>query len=746
MNKISLSLKITSAFATVSVLTVVSLFVIFSNLFEEYMLRTENEKVILIAETIEPMVAMNNYLGLHDEVISLVNQIASRKNVLGGVLIINESTLWEKKYDETKGHFHINYPVKDPVTQNVIGQLIVSYSKDSFNKAVSEMRHQVLNYLAMLSGIFLAFAFVISYLLKPLSLIANKVKDYQLGDRIEFDQIRMEPETEAISDAFDLMVDNIREYTVLLEQYKISVDESSIVSKMDEYGNITYVNDEFIRVCGYDREDVLGSKCGGFRDTSVEHDMYEEAWEALREKQIWKGVVKNISKAGIAYYVKTTIVPLLDENGELLEFISIQHDITEVVEQREIIQRQITDETTGLPNRIKLQEDAQGLDNLFFAMVSMDNYDVVKNYYGYDSALQTLRVLADRLVELLKPQGVTVYKLASGEFALLSSLHMELDWFKQVCRFVIEKIESTQMQVGDNGIDFNLTIGCTSSCDNYLSQAGLALRYAVEHRMPIVYFEDQDNLISQYENNITWTRKLKEALAEDRITLFAQPIVNGNSLQGGKYECLLRLIDEDGKYVSPYFFLDVAKKTKLYHYITSKVIDISFDVFSKLPESEFSINLSAEDILHKETVSYLESMISKYDIGNRLILEIVESEGIDSFQEVVDFIVKMKGYGCKIAIDDFGTGYSNFSYLMKLEVDYIKIDGSLIKDIDHNKHSQVICFTILNFCKTLNMTTVAEFVHNDEVLNKVQDMGFDYLQGFYLGEPRPIHDLLELDK
>ena len=103
----------------------------------------------------------------------------------------------------------------------------------------------------------------------------------------------------------------------------------------------------------------------------------------------------------------------------------------------------------------------------------------------------------------------------------------------------------------------------------------------------------------------------------------------------------------------------------------------------------------------------------------------------------------MKALGCKISIDDFGTGYSNFSYLMQLKVDYIKIDGSLIKDIDHNVNSQIICSTILNFADALDMLTVAEFVHSEDVLNRVKNMGFDYLQGYHLGEPAPIHSLLD---
>ncbi len=742
MKKPSLSIKITAVFVFISFLTVASLYVIFSSLFEEYMLRTETEKVTLIAETIEPSVAMNSYLGLIEEIDILAKQVSSRKNVLGGTFVINDKILWEKSYIGNLSHFHIQYPIKDPVTADKIGIIDISYSKEEFDRTVADMRYKVFMYLAAMSILFLIFALLVQYLLNPLSLIAQKVKLYKLGDTLDFSSIRMEPETQAISDAFGLMVSNIREYTVLLEQYKLSVDESSIVSKMTPDGLTTYVNDEFVRVCGYRREELLNTTCYSLSGSAADKSVYDEIWKILQDKRIWKGVLKNITKSGQDYYVKTTIVPLLDEHGELLEFISIQQDITQIVEQQEQIQRQITDNVTGLPNRIKLSEDTAAMESILFAIISLDNYDIIKNYYSNETSLLTLKNLAKILTELLEPQNISVYKLVGGEFALLATKRIDIDWFKQICRFIIEKIEDHSLDINNNFIDLNVSIGFTSCKEKYLSHAGLALRHATENRKELIYYEDQENLIAQYENNISWTTKIKSALSEDRIILYAQPLVDARTMQITKYECLVRLLDEEGNIISPFYFLDVAKKTKLYHSITRQVITTAFEVFKQVPDMEFSINLSAEDILHKDTVNYLESIIVETGIGSRVVLEIVETEGIESFKQVTEFIYKMKALGCKIAIDDFGTGYSNFSYLMQLNVDHIKVDGSLIKDIDHNPNSQIICSTILNFSSALEISSVAEFVHSKAVLDHVKKLGFDYLQGYYLGEPEPIENLL----
>jgi EAL domain-containing protein (putative c-di-GMP-specific phosphodiesterase class I) len=124
-----------------------------------------------------------------------------------------------------------------------------------------------------------------------------------------------------------------------------------------------------------------------------------------------------------------------------------------------------------------------------------------------------------------------------------------------------------------------------------------------------------------------------------------------------------------------------------------------------------------------------------------VVFELIESEGIENFEQVSDFINEVKQYGAKISIDDFGTGYSNFEYLMKLKVDYIKIDASMIKDIDTNKKSQLVTQTILDFAKKMGIETIAEYIHSQNVYNAVKKIGIDYSQGYFFGEPQKLDDL-----
>ena len=152
-----------------------------------------------------------------------------------------------------------------------------------------------------------------------------------------------------------------------------------------------------------------------------------------------------------------------------------------------------------------------------------------------------------------------------------------------------------------------------------------------------------------------------------------------------------------------------------------------------------SINITKEDIVNQETTNYLIELLQQYPtLKERITLELVESEGIENSIEVRNFLQTARAHGCLLAIDDFGAGYSNFEYLSRLNVDFIKIDGSLIKNMDTDANAYATVKTITHFAKNLGILVVAEFVHKKEILEKVQELGIHYAQGFYLHEPSPI--------
>ena len=220
------------------------------------------------------------------------------------------------------------------------------------------------------------------------------------------------------------------------------------------------------------------------------------------------------------------------------------------------------------------------------------------------------------------------------------------------------------------------------------------------------------------------------------IVPYFQPIIDNKTNAIVKFEALSRLVDENGVIHSPYNFIPIAKTIKVYDKITMAIIDKSFEMFEKHP-FDFSINLSVEDIINQEMYDYILKKLHTSGMGERVTFELLESEKVNDFSKVFHFFNEIRRYGAKVAIDDFGSGFSNFSYIIKLNPDFIKIDGSLIKEIDQDKNAQIVVETIVDFSKKLGIKTVAEFVHSSTVLSTVKQLGIDYSQGYFIDIPSP---------
>mgnify|MGYP000602916684 CR=1 FL=1 len=394
---------------------------------------------------------------------------------------------------------------------------------------------------------------------------------------------------------------------------------------------------------------------------------------------------------------------------------------------------------TGLPNRMKLVHTLKQKNSPKLALLNIDRFTDINHCYSSEIADRLLFLMAQLLVKLFKgKKEIFIFKLPVDEFGIYtSSKEISDKVFLDLCDLAIEEIEKEPFIIEKNNIIVSITSGVSLTNDKVLINANTALKIAKNKKQRLFVYRKEDNVEVNYQNNVKWTQILKDAISNNRILVFIQPIINNNNPLDEKYECLIRLKNENGEIISPFHFLELSKKLKLYHQLTRIVIEKSFEYF-KDSKAEFSINLTLDDIMNKETIAFIHKKLENRDIAKRVIFEIVESEGIDNFEEVSLFIKEMKAVGCKIAIDDFGTGYSNFEYLMKLNVDFIKIDGSFIKNIDMCEQSLLIAELIITFAKKQNIKTVAEFVHSKSVLEKVKELGITYSQGFYLGEPKSI--------
>ena len=395
-----------------------------------------------------------------------------------------------------------------------------------------------------------------------------------------------------------------------------------------------------------------------------------------------------------------------------------------------------TDALTKLPNRHSLLNDIISSNDGALIIINIDDFKEINDFFGQIAGDNILKSFSYKLNNMFnKNHEITLSRLSGDEFAIFFTKKPSLTIFTQTARKLVADVEKMLFFYENNELSIMVTAGGSYQIENILEKADIALKSAKRQQKSFLLYDEKLNIEGQYKENIEWVKKLKIAIANDNIVPYFQAIYDNKSDRISSYECLIRLIDEDKNIISPYKFLTIAKKSRLYSKLTEIMIEKSCQYFENV-DSDFSINLSVEDILNKNIVEYIKKKIKEHNVSKKIIFEILESEGIENYEDVAIFTNEMKALGCRIAIDDFGSGYSNFEHLLQLKIDYIKIDGTLIKNIDHDTNAQIVVKTIVDFAQRLNILTVAEFVYNEAVYNKVKDLNIDRTQGFFLAKPQ----------
>ena len=524
----------------------------------------------------------------------------------------------------------------------------------------------------------------------------------------------------------------LRRHLKMLTEYKQAVELGAVIAKTDPQRVITEVNEAFCKITGYQPAELIGQNYALLSANGENSDYSFSFASALSDKKSVKGLVKHRGKNGQTLYFNLTMIPIINEANEVEEFLDFHEDVTLLINQIYI------DPLTGYPNRSALLRDLENISLPLLLLLNIDNFKEINDFYGNEAGdflLKTITEVLNRHLHTLSFPA-SVYKLAGDEFAILVKDTQRCP----ECRIVVESLlgylESYLFYYHDNEITLSFTGGFTTSAASPFAKADIALRYAKSNHLLFSCYEQLGDMRKIYENNISWTKIIKKAMAEDRIQPWFQPIVDNNSDQIVKYECLMRIIDEGGKVILPESFLKIAYQSRLYPKLAKIMIEKSCAFFQN-QSCLFAINMTASEVLNQEMVDFLKQKIIKYGVSGRLIIELVESEDIEKFEVVNYFQREMKALGCQLAIDDFGTGYSNFEHLLKLKVDLIKIDGSIIRHIHEDEHSFLIAQTIAHFAHSLGVKTVAEHVHCAEVLEKTKMLGIDFSQGFFCGQPLP---------
>lgn len=392
---------------------------------------------------------------------------------------------------------------------------------------------------------------------------------------------------------------------------------------------------------------------------------------------------------------------------------------------KELLRTLFVDKLTGLPNREKFLHDLK--DKKCVAILNIDSFKELNSFYGVEIGDMVLRKVG-RFIN----RFVEVYKLSADEYGILGNDCGELE---KKAEEIVHIVEKHNFNVENHIINISLSVGIGKN----IEEADMALKYAKNKKLHIVTYSDTLEIVKEYKEYLEWKNIIKEAIKNDRIIPFIQAIVDSKTYEVAKYEVLIRLYHE-GKYYPP-FFLEYAKKAGLYVDLQKIVIRKSFEVFSK-KDIKFSINCSVIELSHIGFREYLLNMIEKYNVSNKLTVEILEDEKLKD-EEIRGFLIYLKEMmDVEIAIDDFGSGNSNISYLLeKFPVTILKIDGSLIKDISHNENNKKLIQVISNMAKIFNLDTIAEFVEDDKIAEILREYGIDYLQGYHFSKPFSIYDL-----
>ncbi len=441
---------------------------------------------------------------------------------------------------------------------------------------------------------------------------------------------------------------------------------------------------------------------------------------------------------------------LKDDNKEILNYV-LKMQSESIIKKNKILSQLIIDqendslrkiffdEQSGLYDIAKFAFDNEGRRFDKICMISIEKGNVLRSYYGnadfqkvmienlrlissffgredfnyYLYNRHTIVVVADEKYDKKKFQKlVRTFYLECGKFSVkelnitcLNSVSAVIDEYDKL----VEKAATTLLNGEHSGQRYNIYKGASASAIKISEQ-------------------------------MKWVEIISDAISNNRIIPYFQPIYDNYHSKVTKFESLVRILGKNGEIYPPGLFLDIAKDFKLYNQISDQMISKVFNLFSKRNET-VSINISAYDINSWEMKKKIFERIDRLENPGNFIFEIVESEELRDYDMVYDFVKRAEGYGVKIAIDDFGSGYSNLVEIAKLEPDFIKLDGEIVRKINVSHIHKAIAETAVYMANNLGIELIAEYVENHELQNATLDMNIRYSQGYLFSKPMPYEDL-----
>ncbi len=384
-------------------------------------------------------------------------------------------------------------------------------------------------------------------------------------------------------------------------------------------------------------------------------------------------------------------------------------------------------------------------------VIDLAQFKVINDTFGHNSGDQALKQVAGVLEQLLTGSAI-VARLGSDEFAILLE-QTDQQSCLDFANLLIKSLNDTHYVCDERMFSFGCSIGLTlfghyqASAQQILTQADKACFTAKSLGRNRAYlYQMGDQMLLERQGQMEWVTRIQKALREERFLLYAQPIVPVSAVDEDylHYEVLIRMIDEDGRVVPPSAFLPAAENYNLAEQIDRLVIAKSLQWLAVNPGhltrlTMCSMNLSGQSLGNREFVEWLLATLEECALPmNKLCFETTETVAISNFNVATEFFNKVRQLGCKIALDDFGSGLSSFGYLKNLPIDYLKIDGIFIRDLENDSMDAAIVKSINQVAHEMGKKTIAEFVENEAINQILLEIGVDYAQGYHFGRPVPI--------
>ncbi|MCR4304034.1 MAG: EAL domain-containing protein [Gallionella sp.] len=536
------------------------------------------------------------------------------------------------------------------------------------------------------------------------------------------------------------------------------------VISTDAGGRIEYLNPTAEKLTGWTGPEARGRPLAEI--FCIVNEQTRDALESPVERVLREGRTGGldehtllIARDGGETAIDESAAPICDRNGQVTGVVLVFHDVGHTRRLTSQLTHQAThDSLTGLPNRAEFESRLQQLvesarpDPRGHAMgyLDMDQFKVVNDTCGHTAGDELLRQFSSLLREHVRDSDV-VARLGGDEFGILL-IHCDPENAERSINALLGKIRKYRFLWEEHSFDVGASIGLVSiaagqcSLSQIMSAADVACYAAKDAgRNRLHIYHSDDNELRQRHTNMQWVSRLRKAIDENRLCLYAQPIVPvarpGAPIH---HEILLRLRDEQGQLVPPNAFIPAAERYNLMPQIDRWVLRATLDLMRGLAGNcRLAINISGQSLCDADFLRFATEQIDKSGINpDRLCFEITETAAIAHLNLAKHFISTLRAKGCLFSLDDFGSGLSSFAYLKNMKVDYLKIDGGFVKDMVDDPIDRAMVAAIHGVGQAMGIRTIAEFVETPEILAALAKIGVDYAQGYGIARPMPVEECL----